>query len=374
MDKLLQNAVAILEKVENIKKELEAIKSEEEQLRYLKELANQQFYLAIRSLRKNRLIKIKDLHKLAGLSLTYASSKALLKTTFPRKIKIFKYLADRLGTAEISQILDSLITIENRINSLSQRKEKAFEDILSLMKFANVKQTRIASVLGISKQAVNFYLAGKQPWNGKNFYSFANSALKEATEQAYNKLYCREIWRQIVVWGIKYPRISPKLKLSSGHLGHLVRHGTLSKEQTKKLIKILQAYQKSLASKWSKTWYGKLRLYRCLSGLTVREVARKTGVSERSIYIWEAGHAKPARETLQKLLQLYGIKTNIFDKKQNSWEKYAKHQLDNNITKKVEEWVRNFNFGGIKEGQEADGQRADNMERASTLQVSEKNR
>lgn len=56
----------------------------------------------------------------------------------------------------------------------------------------------------------------------------------------------------------------------------------------------------------------KLKKYRELKGLTMRQVSERLGVSESCYCLYENGQRKPSFETLVKLAEIYGCTVNDF--------------------------------------------------------------
>lgn len=56
----------------------------------------------------------------------------------------------------------------------------------------------------------------------------------------------------------------------------------------------------------------KLKKYRELKDLTMRQVSERLGVSESCYCLYENGQRKPSFETLVKLAEIYGCTVNDF--------------------------------------------------------------
>ena len=56
----------------------------------------------------------------------------------------------------------------------------------------------------------------------------------------------------------------------------------------------------------------KIKNYREKKGLTMRQVAEKTGVTESCYCLYEKGKRKPSFEFLVKLAEIYGCTVNDF--------------------------------------------------------------
>jgi len=55
----------------------------------------------------------------------------------------------------------------------------------------------------------------------------------------------------------------------------------------------------------------RLRKKRMDSGLTMREIAKRAGVSETTVYNWEIRNRKPYRKTEEKLRAILGLNKEI---------------------------------------------------------------